>query len=126
MFASLLPPDLAPLMALALIGLSFITSLITATFSLGGGTLMIAVLALVMGLTGSNDFIDNVRAKIPGLEATGNDGWTTLDDPSGGFVAEMPVSRDISSRERPATSRARRSFESRSHDCIVREPSHAQ
>ncbi|MHB1101371.1 MAG: sulfite exporter TauE/SafE family protein [Devosia sp.] len=34
-------------MALALIALSFITSLITATFSLGGGTLMVAVLALV-------------------------------------------------------------------------------
>lgn len=34
-------------MALALIGLSFITSLITATFSLGGGMLMLAVLALV-------------------------------------------------------------------------------
>lgn len=34
-------------MALALIGLSFVTSLITATFSLGGGTLMVAVLALV-------------------------------------------------------------------------------
>ena len=34
-------------MALALVGLSFVTSLITATFSLGGGTLMIAVLALV-------------------------------------------------------------------------------
>jgi uncharacterized membrane protein YfcA len=34
-------------MALALMALSFITSLITATFSLGGGTLMVAVLALV-------------------------------------------------------------------------------
>ncbi|RYE78596.1 MAG: sulfite exporter TauE/SafE family protein [Hyphomicrobiales bacterium] len=34
-------------MALALIALSFVTSLITATFSLGGGTLMVAVLALV-------------------------------------------------------------------------------
>ena len=34
-------------MALALIVLSFVTSLITATFSLGGGTLMVAVLALV-------------------------------------------------------------------------------
>jgi len=45
--ASLLPPGLDPLMALALVGLSFVTSLITATFSLGGGTLMIAVLALV-------------------------------------------------------------------------------
>ncbi|MHB1109199.1 MAG: sulfite exporter TauE/SafE family protein [Devosia sp.] len=43
----LLPAGLDPLMALALIALSFITSLITATFSLGGGTLMVAVLALV-------------------------------------------------------------------------------
>lgn len=34
-------------MALALIGLSFVTSIITATFSLGGGILMVAVLALV-------------------------------------------------------------------------------
>ncbi|HQZ12764.1 MAG TPA: sulfite exporter TauE/SafE family protein, partial [Devosia sp.] len=46
-FASLLPAGLDPLMALALIGLSFVTSLITATFSLGGGILMIATLALV-------------------------------------------------------------------------------
>lgn len=43
----LLPPGLDPLIALALVGLSFVTSLITATFSLGGGSLMIAVLALV-------------------------------------------------------------------------------
>ncbi|MEO6396780.1 MAG: sulfite exporter TauE/SafE family protein [Devosia sp.] len=43
----LLPPDIALWTALALIGLSFVTSLITATFSLGGGSLMIAVLALV-------------------------------------------------------------------------------
>lgn len=34
-------------MALALVVLSFVTSLITATFSLGGGTLMVAVLAVV-------------------------------------------------------------------------------
>jgi uncharacterized protein len=44
---SLLPAGLDPTLALILIGLSFLTSLITATFSLGGGTLMIAVLALV-------------------------------------------------------------------------------
>ncbi len=42
----MLPPGLDPLLALALVGLSFFTSLITATFSLGGGTLMLAVLAL--------------------------------------------------------------------------------
>lgn len=47
MLTSLLPAGLDPVLALVLIGLSFVTSLITATFSLGGGTLMIAVLALV-------------------------------------------------------------------------------
>lgn len=36
-----------PLLALAFIGLSLAASLITATFSLGGGTLMLAALALV-------------------------------------------------------------------------------
>lgn len=44
---AVLPPELDVWMALALIGLSFVTSLITATFSLGGGSLMVAVLALV-------------------------------------------------------------------------------
>jgi uncharacterized membrane protein YfcA len=48
MLTSLLPPGLDQGMALALVALSFVTSLITATFSLGGGTLMIAVLALVL------------------------------------------------------------------------------
>lgn len=43
----LLPAGLDVSMAAALIVLSFFTSLITATFSLGGGTLMVAVLALV-------------------------------------------------------------------------------
>jgi uncharacterized membrane protein YfcA len=43
----LLPADLPLTTALALIALSFVTSLITATFSLGGGSLMVAVLALV-------------------------------------------------------------------------------
>ena len=45
--SDLLPAGLDPLIASALVVLSFITSLITATFSLGGGSLMIAVLALV-------------------------------------------------------------------------------
>lgn len=45
--ASLLPPGVEPMTALALVGLSLVTSLITATFSLGGGILMVAVLALV-------------------------------------------------------------------------------
>lgn len=47
MLSSLLPAGLDPSLALVLIGLSFVTSMITATFSLGGGLLMVAVLALV-------------------------------------------------------------------------------
>lgn len=44
---ALLPAGVDPFLALILIGLSFVTSMITATFSLGGGLLMVAVLALV-------------------------------------------------------------------------------
>ncbi|MFO1504066.1 MAG: hypothetical protein U1F39_09665 [Steroidobacteraceae bacterium] len=43
-----LPPALTDLTALGLIALSFLTSLITATFSLGGGSLMIIAMTLVM------------------------------------------------------------------------------
>jgi uncharacterized membrane protein YfcA len=43
-----LAPDLDAATALGLIALSFVTSLITATFSLGGGSLMIAAMALVL------------------------------------------------------------------------------
>ena len=46
-FTQFLPAGLDLTMAGLLIVLSFFTSLITATFSLGGGTLMVAVLALV-------------------------------------------------------------------------------
>lgn len=55
-----------------------------------GGVLVIGVLAVVLGVTGSNDFVDDVRDDIPGLSTQGDDGWVTLDDPSGGFVAQMP------------------------------------
>lgn len=43
-----LAPGLGDAAALALTGLSFLTSLITATFSLGGGSLMIAAMTLVL------------------------------------------------------------------------------
>ena len=58
------------------------------------GVLAIGVLAIVLGFTGSNSFIDNIRDKIPGLQLDKKDGWTTLDDPSGGFVAQMPEGRE--------------------------------
>lgn len=58
------------------------------------GVVAIAVLALVMGFTGSNDFIDNIREKIPGLAPAADDGWTALDDAAGGFVAELPEERE--------------------------------
>lgn len=47
MLTAFLPDGLDVWLALALIALSFVTSIITATFSLGGGILMVAVLALV-------------------------------------------------------------------------------
>lgn len=43
----LLPPGLDPLIAFALVALSLVTSAITATFGVGGGSLMIAVIVLV-------------------------------------------------------------------------------
>ncbi len=46
MLTLLLPAGLEPTIALLLVGLSFITSMITAMFSLGGGLLMVAILAL--------------------------------------------------------------------------------
>ena len=45
---ALLPAGLDPLIALALVFLSLVTSAITATFGIGGGSLMIAALLLVM------------------------------------------------------------------------------
>jgi uncharacterized membrane protein YfcA len=46
-----LPPDLSTTAATGLIGLSFLTSLITAMFSLGGGSLLVSALALVLPAT---------------------------------------------------------------------------
>jgi uncharacterized protein len=43
-----LAPALGEVATLALVGLSFLTSLITATFSLGGGSLMIAAMTLLL------------------------------------------------------------------------------
>lgn len=43
-----LAPGVDPITALGLMALSFVTSLITATFSLGGGSLMISAMALVL------------------------------------------------------------------------------
>jgi uncharacterized membrane protein YfcA len=44
---SLLPAGLDPIIALALLALSLVTSAVTATFGVGGGSLMIAALVLV-------------------------------------------------------------------------------
>lgn len=43
-----LAPGVDPITTLGLVALSFVTSLITATFSLGGGSLMISAMALVL------------------------------------------------------------------------------
>ena len=48
MIAALLPPDLAPPVALALLGASFATSLLTAAFGIGGGAVLLAILASLL------------------------------------------------------------------------------
>ena len=45
---ALIPPDISWLTAIGLVGLSFFTSMLTGALGLGGGVLMIAVLALVL------------------------------------------------------------------------------
>ena len=47
-FTTLLPAAVDPLVALALVALSFFTSAVTASFGVGGGSMMIAALALVL------------------------------------------------------------------------------
>jgi hypothetical protein len=71
------------------------------------GVLAIGVLALVLGFTGSNNFIDNIRDKIPGLRVDDKDGWEALDDPSGGFVAQMPEDREKNFVAFPAAANGR-------------------
>lgn len=70
MLTDWLPPDLDFWLALTLVGLSFVTSLITATFSLGGGTLMIAALALV--------FPPAIVVPVHGLVQLGSNGGRAL------------------------------------------------
>lgn len=45
--AAVLPPEISPIVALALMAFSFFTSALTATFGLGGGILMLAGLGLI-------------------------------------------------------------------------------
>ena len=44
----LIPPDLSPVIALLLLGMSFLGSLITVAFGIGGGALLLAVMAVTM------------------------------------------------------------------------------
>ena len=48
MFDTLLPPEIGHLTAAILFGVSFVASLITAAFGIGGGVVMIAVLASLL------------------------------------------------------------------------------
>lgn len=64
--ASLLPAGIDPLVAAAIIGLSMLTSALTATFGLGGGALMITVLVLV--------FPPAVAVPVHGLVQLGSNG----------------------------------------------------
>lgn len=68
--AFLLPAGLDPLPALALVVLSFFTSAVTATFGLGGGALLIAVMALI--------FPPVVAVPVHGLVQLGSNGGRAL------------------------------------------------
>ena len=48
MLESVLPPEMEPLVALALMGISFLGSFITAAFGIGGGVVVLAVLASLL------------------------------------------------------------------------------
>lgn len=69
-FLFLLPPGLDPLLALGLAVLSFFTSAITATFGLGGGAMMIAVMVLI--------FPPVVAVPVHGLVQLGSNAGRTL------------------------------------------------
>lgn len=55
-----------------------------------GGVLVIALVALVLGLVPSNSFINSIRDKIPGLKVDSSDGWRQVEEPGGSFVAQFP------------------------------------
>jgi hypothetical protein len=53
-----------------------------------GGVVLLALIFVILGFTGSNSFLENLRDKIPG--SGGNDGWQEIDDGDGGFTARLP------------------------------------
>lgn len=63
-----------------------------------GGVVVIAIIALVLGLVPENKFTNKVRDAIPGLEGNKVDGWHPVAATDGSFTAQMPgdpVNRNI-------------------------------
>jgi hypothetical protein len=59
-----------------------------------GGVVAISLLAVVFGLTGSHDFLENIRDQIPGLKGNGGDGWVAIDDGDAQLTASLPENHE--------------------------------
>ncbi|WP_208027119.1 hypothetical protein [Rhabdothermincola sediminis] len=56
-----------------------------------GGVALIAVIAVVLGMTGDDAaVVDTVRDQVPALKGQEYDGWESFDDADGGFTVMLP------------------------------------
>jgi len=54
------------------------------------GIVALILVLVVLGVAPGSRQVESVTRNIPGLPTQGNDGWSSLADPAGGFVAEFP------------------------------------
>lgn len=54
------------------------------------GIVVLIAILVVLGIAPGSRQVESVTRNIPGLPNQGNDGWSSLSDPTGGFVAEFP------------------------------------
>jgi hypothetical protein len=59
-----------------------------------GGVVLLAVLALLLGVVEGPQWLTTIRNKIPLISQESEDGWTSFTEPEARFAAEMPVDRE--------------------------------
>jgi hypothetical protein len=59
-----------------------------------GGVVLLAVLALLLGVVEGPQWLTTIRNKIPLISQESEDGWTSFTEPDARFAAEMPVDRE--------------------------------
>lgn len=57
------------------------------------GVLAVLAVAVIFGFSGDDTFINNIRARIPGLSSTEDEGWSRLTDDGAGYSVELPDTR---------------------------------